>query len=164
MTAVFVIDTSYLLELFAVPGSSDPQAVEEVKRRYEDAVERNARLFVPLPCLFELANHIADIPQAEHRHRLANHLSRQVDAAAEGDGEWIILPLGGAEHYRTLCRRFARDFAAQGIGLTDTCVIEEARRLKRERYGGSTFRVHIWTRHQTLKANEPDPETNPFIR
>jgi len=75
MTAIFVIDTSYLLELFEVPKSSDPQAVTEVRKRYAEAVEGSARLFVPLPCLLELANHIADVPQGDLRHRLANNLT-----------------------------------------------------------------------------------------
>ncbi len=164
MTEIFVIDTSYLLELFAVPDASDPSAVEEVRRRYRDAVAGDARLFVPLPCLFELANHIVDVRDGSVSHRLANHLTKQVRASIEDDGEWTLVPLREAGHFPRLWDRFAQEFARQGVGLTDTCVIEEARRLKRERYGGSLFTVHIWTRDQALKAYEPVREEDPFVR
>lgn len=163
MTAVFVMDTSYLLELFDVPGCSEPDAVTEVRRRYEEAVEGDARIFVPLPCLFELANHIAGVPHGGSRQKLADHLSRQVVAAIEGDGEWILLPMREIRHYRRLWELFARVFAVQGVGLTDTCIIEEARRLKRERYHGQMFTVHIWTKDGRLKAHEPDTEVAPFV-
>ena len=39
---VYLIDTSYLLELFAVPGCSTEAAVAEVKQRVSDAA-RNGR-------------------------------------------------------------------------------------------------------------------------
>lgn len=50
-----VIDTSYLLELFAVPGNTQLQAAKAVQAKFAQAFNSNAQLFVPLPVLFELA-------------------------------------------------------------------------------------------------------------
>jgi len=36
---IFVIDTSYLLELFAVPGCSEKNAIREIRKRYEKATK-----------------------------------------------------------------------------------------------------------------------------
>ena len=41
--------------------------------------------------------------------------------------------------------------------------IFEAQRLKRGRYKGKGFRVHIWTKDRSLKAHEPNREPDPFF-
>ena len=37
--AAYVIDTSYLLELYAIPGKSTPEAITEVRKRLLSAAE-----------------------------------------------------------------------------------------------------------------------------
>jgi predicted nucleic acid-binding protein len=163
MTAILVIDTSYLLELFNVPGHSHTPAVEEIRRRYGQAIENRSRLYVPLPCLFELANHIAGVRDGQSRRQLATALAEQVEGAMEGNGEWILIPAPEVELFRDLWREFAENFAVQGVGLTDACVIVEAGRLKREHYTHNVFSVHIWTKDSALKAHEPDVEDDAFL-
>ena len=58
---VYLIDTSYLLELFEVPGCSTGEAVAQVKRRVSDAGRSGARLYVTWPSVYELASHISDV-------------------------------------------------------------------------------------------------------
>ena len=58
---VYVIDTSYLLELFAVPGCSTEEAVVEIRNRAARAARKGARLYVTIPSVYELAEHISDI-------------------------------------------------------------------------------------------------------
>lgn len=64
---VYVIDTSYLLELYAVPGHSTQEAVDEIRSRFTDAVRQGARLYVTVPSIYELANHIAHISDGNVR-------------------------------------------------------------------------------------------------
>jgi hypothetical protein len=164
MTTAYVIDTSYLLELFRVPGDSNEPAIEEVTRRYVEAVNSRARLYVPIPCLFELANHIADVPDGNRRHRLANSLTQQVKAAVEDpEAEWVLVSGHKSQEVSSLWSEFARRYAQQGIGLTDTSTIEVARRLKDKTYQGNLHKVHIWTKDHALKSWEPDQEPDPFI-
>jgi hypothetical protein len=65
--SILVIDTSYLLELFRVPGHSEEKVICEIRTRYEQAIKDKAMLFVPLPCIFELGNHIADVRDETRR-------------------------------------------------------------------------------------------------
>lgn len=55
VTPVYVVDTSYLCELFAVPHYSTKRDVIEVRRRFKEAIKAGRRLYVSLPAIFELA-------------------------------------------------------------------------------------------------------------
>lgn len=59
--------------------------------------------------------------------------------------------------------RFSDEFVQQKLGLTDTSIITECERLKKQ-HKLSGCKIHIWTRHQALKAREPDVELKPFVR
>ncbi len=161
-TAVFVIDTSYLLELFSVPGYSTKKAVEEIKNRFEKAFENKSRLYVPLPCIYELANHIADVPDGEIRKKLAQIIYDTVQTSVETNNPWNITPSTGLENLPDLLKKYTEEFVIQQISLTDTSVIQEAKRLKKK-YSDSRYTVHIWTKDKTQKAFEPDIEINPFL-
>ena len=62
LSRVYVIDTSYLLEIFAVLGYSTKEAIDEIRSRIAAATKSGARLFVTVPSIYELANHIFDVP------------------------------------------------------------------------------------------------------
>jgi hypothetical protein len=47
------------LELFGIPGHSTPEVTVKIEQRYNQALKDRNRLVVPLPCIFELGNHIA---------------------------------------------------------------------------------------------------------
>ncbi len=49
LSRVYVIDTSYLLELFAVPGHSTKEARDKIKIRIAAAAQSGARLYVTVP-------------------------------------------------------------------------------------------------------------------
>jgi len=49
------------------------------------------------------------------------------------------------------------------MGLTDTYTLEEAVRLKARYNSAKDYKVHIWTKDNSLKAHEPDAEPNPFV-
>lgn len=158
--AVFVIDTSYLLELFKVPDYSQHPA--EIEKRFKMAIENESRLYVPLPCVFELANHIADVRDGTHRFKLGKNLYNTICSCINSREPWIITPSTGLEELPDLCKNFSEQFVKQGVGLTDTFIIHEARRLKKK-YAKSDFKVHIWTKDKALKAQEPDTEKNQFV-
>ena len=160
--SVFIIDTSYLLELFKVPGHSNVQSNREVKERFENAVKNNSRLYVPLPCIYELANHIAHVDDGNERQRLANVLYETIESSIQDGIPWNITPSTGLEELPKIFQIFASEYVLQKISMTDTSIIQEAERLKKK-YKGSDFRVHIWTKEISIKAYEPDKEANPFF-
>lgn len=162
-----VVDTSYLLELLKVPDYFDPLFSEQVKRRFKDAAEAGHRLFVPFAVVFEVANHIADGRHDARRKELAEMLAKTVRQSVETATPWIITPAGEdillhLSELPRLCEVYAEELAIQRIGLSDTAIIEEARRLK-AKYSSFGTKIHIWTKDRRMKKHEPDPEPNPLV-
>ena len=161
--AVYVIDTSYLLELFQVPTFSDSVSISEVKNRFDNAIRTKSRLYVPLPCIFEFAKHIAGVNDGSVRNRIARYFCETVKSSVEKGGPWIIIPSINIEKLPQFCDNYIKQYVSQKFSLTDTFIITEARRIKKE-YGSFGYKVHIWTKDTSLKAHEPDTEEDPFLR
>ena len=53
-TTIYVLDTSYLIELAGCGRDSNPTARKRILRMFKTANAGGGRFFVPLPCLFEL--------------------------------------------------------------------------------------------------------------
>ena len=160
---VYLIDTSYLLELFAVPGCSTKAAVAEVKRRVSSAARNGARLYVPVPCIYELASHISDVADGNLRVSLAGKMRDSVLSSIDEGKPWTVVPAQEPDGLREAVVRFAANHVLEGIDLNDGILIDEALRLKQSRYGGPGWRVHIWTKDRKLKAREPDTEPDAFL-
>lgn len=167
-----VVDTSYLLELYRVPGCSDGHAYAPVRQRFGQADGVNTQLYVPLSVLFELGNHVADVKDGDARHRLIGELVDTVQEWLSGETQvTIVSSMDDARTVEDFCAalremtaRFA-ELAPDRHGLTNTAVVLEAQRLK-HKHPSSTVKqvkVHIWTRDQRLKALEPDAEASAFI-
>jgi hypothetical protein len=158
ITPILVIDTSYLLEVFQVPAHSSTKTGKSIKSKWQRAIGAGARFFVPLPVVFELANHIAGIRDGARRKALAQALNKAVKSSKDTASPWTIIPADKPlEELSALCSAFEEDYAPQAIGLTDVCIIEEAKRL-RKKYPASAYKVHIWTTDLSLKSHEPDGE------
>jgi predicted nucleic acid-binding protein len=161
--AVYVIDTSYLVELFHCEGFCDETASRMVHKRFEAATRKGGRFYVPLPCLFELGDHIADVKREDSRRKLANKLLETVRISLLENDPWTITPTGSPEEILpSLLARFAPLAAKQGIGLVDAFTLHEALRLK-EKLKKHKARIHIWTNDRALKRHEPDAEPFPYL-
>ena len=160
---VYVIDTSYLCELFAVPRYSTEKAISEVRKRFTVAVEIGARLYVSLPTIFELAGHIADVPEGRRRRKLSVNLRNTVFTSVREGQPWSLLPAINEDAVEGLLEGFVRYSPEKGISLVDTILIDEANYLRNTKYKGEEWQIHIWTKDGRLKAEEPDPESNAFL-
>ena len=160
---LYVIDTSYLIEVFACGRDSNLTASAEVLRRFRQANANGGRFFVPLPCLFELGDHIADVGHDELRKALVEKLVSTVKSSLESNNPWAITPTGTPETVLPkLMERFAPAAKGQKIGLVDAFTWEESVRLK-AKLSQLKARVHIWTNDRGLKDKEPDTEVNPYL-
>ncbi len=157
--AVYVIDTSYLLELFKVPTFSESISILEITNRFENAIRTKSRLYVPLPCIFEFADHIADVKNGSVRNRIAGSFYKTVKNSVENGKPWIITNI---EELPQLIDNWVQLYIRQKISLTDTSIISEAKRLKKN-YRSLDYKVHIWTKDTSLKAHEPDTEEDSFL-
>lgn len=162
-TALYVVETSYLLEIAGCGRDSHPVARKEVITRFRIASKAGARFFVPLPCLFELGDHIAGVQHNADRLKLAQWLRATVATCLAKSEPWIITPTQSPEAILPqLLDRFVPLASKQKIGLVDAFAAEEAARLK-QAYASRKGRVHIWTNDGPLKRLEPDPEPNPYL-
>lgn len=173
MTAIriYVVDTSYLLELYRVDGCSQEDAHSSVLQKFRENIG-DGRFFVPIAVLFELANHVADIHDSQRRKSLAVRMRADIESSISEQTPWVITHATDALSLDDLLSalnesvaRFADEFSAQKLGLTDTTVILEAERLRKKYVSDSlrNYQIHIWTRHRELKAREPDTEASQFV-
>ena len=160
---VYVIDTSYLLDLFAVPGHSTKEATDEIRSRFAAAAKSGARLYVPVPSIYELANHISHVSNGNERLSLAKTVQKDVLSSLDEGRPWTIIPSQQLDTFKKLIVSFVDDHVIQRIGLSDSTLIDEARRLKDTTYRGPGWPVHIWTKDKTLKAREPDNEPRAYL-
>ena len=160
---VFIIDTSYLLELFQVPGRFNATSALSIKDKFKAAAINKARFVVPFPCIFELANHIAHVPDGGQRGALSGTLFKTVKSSLDNGEPWIIPPQKQQNDLlQSLLQIFHEETCCAGCGLTDTFIIEEAKHWKRK-YNQAGYHIHIWSKDHNLKAFEPDQERNPFL-
>ena len=159
---VYIVDTSYLCELFALPNCSDSVAIDKVRTKFEQAIIDKSSIYVPIPCIFELANHISGISNGHKRREKAIKLYETIKLCVDEGNPWILTPSIETKKLLPFYEKFANNFVQQKIGLTDTFIIEEANRFKNV-YKGLDYQIHIWTRDDTLKSNEPHAETDSFV-
>ncbi|MGY4816370.1 hypothetical protein ACVNP3_10585 [Pseudomonas chlororaphis subsp. piscium] len=163
MAKIIVLDTSYMLELFAVPLDSTPGRSDEARRIFEEAIKAGFDIFCPLSVLYELANHIVDIKNHVLQREIADRFKEMVEGAFAADIPFSIIPNGNSipihnelASLPNLCREY-QDKIRMGLGLTDCTIIDVANTLK-VNYASrkKNWPTHIWTTHAALKSLAPD--------
>lgn len=162
---IYVVDTSYLAEFYKVGKHCKPENYREVKKRFDEAIKNKDRLFLPVPVIFEVANHIAHVKDGGRRRELAQHFNQDIQKSFTKDSPFILVPCEGFKSIARLADNlieFAERYASEGIGLTDTSIYLQAEQLYQDYKKFKNYRIHIWTLDTALKAKEPDSEKNPF--
>jgi len=162
----YVLDTGYLDELWKVGDKFTEEKHAEIKIRYGKAIDSGADFIVPVPVLFELANHITHTKHHARRRQLTEQFRDSVLNSLKDDLPWHIVPDEAGVLFANLNEalqasvdRFSKQFSEQKISLTDTVVCLTAERFKSHH---KSRRVHIWTVDNALKALEPDKEPDPY--
>ena len=158
MSTVFIIDTSWLLELLRVPGKFDEQKSIQVRADFEEMINRGATFILPIAVLLETGNHIAQISEGSYRQKWANQLWDIVQKSRNNNVPFNIEPAAKLPELDQDIEFFAKEYAIQGVGLTDTQII----RISKEWKSKPGYKVHIWTFDNALKAREPDKD--PEVR
>lgn len=159
---LYVVDTSYLWELVNCGKDTKSSASKKVRVLFKRAQVAHARLYVPLPCLFELANHISMVKHEARRKELADWLFKSVAESLRESVPWIITPTGDPKEILPgLLQSFRGQGGRKWFGMVDLFAASEADRLKKD-YHDRKAKVHIWTNDRALKGQEPDREANPF--
>jgi len=151
---LIVVDTSYWVELLKIPKRFSEEKHLAIREKFAWAVERKATLYFPLPCVYELANHIAHVRDGTARRNLAEHLYQTVT----NNTSILVTPACAVNELSVFIEHFKDEYVTQGIGLADAAVIDAARHLK-----NPNNQVHIWTLETAIKAREPDEEPAPLV-
>ena len=70
LSATAILDTSWLLELYRVPGYFDESRTLPVRNQTAALVKAKREPFVTVPVLFEVASHITHVRDGHRRRTL----------------------------------------------------------------------------------------------
>lgn len=130
-----ILDTSWLLEFYAVPKHSRKPRHERAIAQAEDV--SSGKMFVTLPVLFEFANHLVRVEPGGRRRKLIGQYRDDVTESLI-ETPWTIVgePDGGAllraDTLIELAGRFV-SHSGRGYSLADISVIDLASRLQEQR-------------------------------
>lgn len=170
MARIIILDTSFLLELLAVPQDSTQVKTIAAKELIADAIDKNYDVFCPLSVLYEVANHIVDIKHQLAQRSIADTYKEMIDSSFSDNIPFAIIPNGDPSpalkelsELPELCRVYHQSIR-QGLGLTDCTIIDVAHSLKRN-YSTrkKAWPTHIWTTHAALRAMAPDAFAHPYF-
>ena len=129
MSDATILDTSWLLELYQVPGDSKPQRHKPVLEQAKEATQ--GRMYVTVPVLFEVASHIVRVRNGHHRRNLIRKFREHLRTSLRDAVPWTVARapqnsiLLRAEDLIKLADRFAEESGA-GYSLADISIIDLA--------------------------------------
>ena len=151
MTDIAILDTSWLLELYEVPGDSKRERRGTVVKQAEWAIQ--VGMLVTVPVLFEVADHIVRVRNGDQRRKLIKKYRNHVVRSLKEGVPWTIVRalreddiLLKVQDLVDLAGRFARD-SSVGYSLANISVIDLVQDLQKR---GRT--VAILTFNKQLEA------------
>ncbi len=151
MYAIYIIDTSVLLNILDAPGYNQDR--DTVFADFKDRIKAKSRFQLPIAAIIETGNHIARIPNGDRRRRCAEKFCNMVEKALDGQAPWVVTQTPDAQKIRKWLAQFP-DHAMQALSIADTSIIhvwEEACIRNRGK------RVAIWSLDQNLAAHDRKP-------
>ena len=132
---VAILDTSWLLELYRVPGYFEKSRTLGVKRKTADIGEAGYELFVTVPVLFEIASHITHVRKGGRRRALGKRLRADIASSIDRASPWTIATVGSDILLRSddvirLADRFLEE-AGPNYSFANISIIDLAAKLRR---------------------------------
>ncbi len=144
MIGAAILDTSWLLEVYRVPGHYDESRTDDVRAEIAEIAATGYELFVTVPVLFEVANHITRVRAGGRRRSLSERLRKDITGSIERESPWTIVPVAHGILLRSQDVIHLADRFLEGSGpnysFADISIIDLANELQRR--GG---RVRILT-------------------
>lgn len=145
MGQVVIVDTSVFLNILDVPGKNQDR--DATLDAFEEHIDAGDHLYLPLPCIIETGNHVAQLSNGHERYKFAALFEQQVLKAINGDAPWQPVPL--LSEANDDLRRWLADFpneAISQVSMTDVTVKHLYAEFCRK-FGMSTVRVWSLDRH-----------------
>ena len=135
VSGVAILDTSWLLELYRVPGYFEDSRTLPVRTQTADLASVGYELFVTVPVLFEVASHITHVRDGHRRRSLGKRLRDNIASSVDHERPWTIATVGReillrAEDVIRLADRFLEE-AGPNYSFADISIIDLAAKLRR---------------------------------
>jgi len=156
MSAIYIVDTSVLLNILDVPGRNQDR--ETVFAEFKGRIQAGDRFQLPIAAIIETGNHIASISNGAHRRRYAEKFCDMAVGAIEEQAPWVVTPTPGVREIRKWLEKFP-DHAMRELGIADTSIIHAWEAACRR---NQDMRVAIWSLDQNLAAYNRIPQEKPF--
>lgn len=151
MGEIVIVDTSILLNVLDVPGFNQDR--ETVFETFEQYIEEEATLLIPLGAVLETGNHIAQLSNGNQRWCYAKAFRDQIKKALTGEAPWNLVPLQDLEQLKSWLNEFPE--SAKGkVGLVDLSIINA---WKAERKRHPLSHVRIWSLDDHLQGYHHKP-------
>ena len=133
-----ILDTSWLLELYRVPGYFDESRTLEVRNETTGIVNAGDKLFVTVPVLFEVASHITHVRDGNRRRSLGKRLLEEIEKSFALDSPWTIVAIGKdvllrSEDLIELANRFLQE-TGPNYSFADISIIDLATELRKRNH------------------------------
>lgn len=134
LSGIAILDTSWLLELYRVPGYCKGSRFPRVQRKTGDVIDARGELFVTVPVLFEVANHVTHVRDGRRRRLLNERFRDDVEQSINGPGPWTIIATGEdvllrSEDLIRLADRFLQS-SGENYSFADISIIDLAATLR----------------------------------
>lgn len=135
LSGAAILDTSWLLELYRVPGYFNESRTSPVHAETEEFVEAGGELFVTVPVLFEVASHITHVRDGRRRRTLAMKLCDDIGNSLDRESPWTVATVGSdillrSEDVIRLADQFLES-SGPNYSFADISVIDLATELRR---------------------------------
>ena len=135
LSGTAILDTSWLLELYRVPGYFKEARTQQVRDDTAELIERGHELFVTIPVLFEVASHITHVRDGGRRRTLGKQLRDDIETSLDRESPWTIATVGSDILLRTedvmqLAERFLES-SGPNYSFADISIIDLAAELRR---------------------------------
>jgi len=134
LSGVAILDTSWLLELYRVPGYFKESRTLPVRTETADLVKAKCELFVTVPVLFEVASHITHVRDGRRRRTLSEKLRDDVTSSIDRESPWTLTTVGRKILFRSqdviqLAERFLES-SGPNYSFADISIIDLAAELR----------------------------------
>ena len=151
LSGVAILDTSWLLELYRVPGHFEESRTVPVQNETAKLLEAKYELFATVPVLFEVASHITHVSDGGRRRALGEKLRDDISNSIDRESPWTIATVGREILFRSqdiiqLAERFL-ELSGPNYSFADISIIDLSEMLRQP-----GRRVRILTFDKQLKS------------
>ena len=135
LSGTAILDTSWLLELYRVPGYFDESRTTHVRTETARFIDEECELFVTVPVLFEVASHITHVRDGRRRRFLGERLRDDIASSISRELPWTIATVGQEILLRSrdvirLAERYLES-SGPNYSFADVSIIDLAEVLRR---------------------------------